>query len=122
MFTGLTPILSTSDLPRLLAFYIAGLDAEETYRFPEDGTPGYVALDVGGARLGIAADPASAAADGPQRHALWVYCTDADTAADRLVEAGGTLISPPTDMPWGERVADLHDPDGNFVHVAHQLS
>ena len=47
------------------------------------------------AHLGIAADPASAAADGPQRHALWVYCTDADAAAERLVGAGGTLISPP---------------------------
>ena len=77
---------------------------------------------MGGARLGIAADPASTAADGPQRHALWVYCTDADAAADRLVQAGGTVVSPPTDMPWGERVADLHDPDGNLVHVAHPLS
>ena len=55
---------------------------------PPTATPGYVALDVGGARLGIAADPASAAADGPQRHALWVYCTDADAAADRLVASG----------------------------------
>jgi hypothetical protein len=25
-------------------------------------------------------------------------------------------------MPWGERVADLHDPDGNLLHVAHTLS
>lgn len=121
MFTGLTPILSTPDLPRLLAFYTGGLDAEETYRFPDDGAPGYVALEVAGAQLGLAADPASAGADGPQRHALWVYCTDADAAADRLVDAGGALVSPPTDMPWGERVADLHDPDGNLVHVAHRL-
>jgi predicted enzyme related to lactoylglutathione lyase len=121
MFTGLTPILSTPDLPRLLAFYTGGLDAEETYRFLDDGAPGYVALDVGGARLGLAADPASAAADGPQRHALWLYCADADAAADRLVAAGGTVVSPPTDMPWGERVADLHDPDGNLLHVAHPL-
>lgn len=80
MVTGLTPILSTPDLPRLLAFYTGGLDAEETYRFPDDGAPGYVALEV-----------------------------------------AGTLASPPTDMPWGERVADLHDPDGNLVHVDHPL-
>jgi catechol 2,3-dioxygenase-like lactoylglutathione lyase family enzyme len=64
MVTGLTPILSTPDLPRLLAFYTGGLDA---------------------------------------------------------LEVAGTLASPPTDMPWGERVADLHDPDGNLVHVAHPL-
>jgi predicted enzyme related to lactoylglutathione lyase len=121
MFTGLSTILSTPDLPRLVAFYTAGLDAEVTYQFPTEGDAGHVALDVAGSSLGIAADPASGAADGPQRHALWVYCTDADAAAERLVAAGGTLVSPPTDMPWGERVADLHDPDRNLLHVAHQL-
>ena len=35
--------------------------------------------------------------------------------------AGARRGSPPTDMPWAERVADLHDPDGNHVHVAHPL-
>ena len=84
MFTGLSTILSTPDLPRSVAFSTAGLDAEVTYQFPTEGDPGYVALAVAGANLGIAADPASAAADGPQRHALWVYCSDADAAADRL--------------------------------------
>lgn len=121
MFTGLATILSTSDLPRLMAFYTAGLGGEESYRFPAEGDPGYVALEVAGAHLGIAADPAAATGDAPQRHALWVYCNDADTAAAHLVQLGATLIIPPTDMPWGERVADLHDPDGNLLHVAHQL-
>lgn len=121
MFSGLSTILSTPDLPRSVAFYTVGLDAEVTYQFPPEGDPGYVALQIAGANLGLAADPASAAAAGPQRHALWVYCTDADAAAERLVAAGGTLVSPPTDMPWGERVADLHDPDGNLLHVAHRI-
>ena len=121
MFNGLSTILSTPDLPRLVAFYTAALDAEVTYQFPPEGDPGYVALTLAGASLGIAADPTSAAADGPQRHALWLYCIDADAAAARLVATGGTLVSPPTDMPWGERVADLHDPDGNLLHVAHQV-
>jgi predicted enzyme related to lactoylglutathione lyase len=119
MFTGLSVILSSPDLPRLVGFYTDALDAEQTYSFPEEGDPGYVALVVAGAQLGIAADPA--AATGPQRHALWLYCPDADAAVARLVDAGGTLVSPPADMPWGERVADLHDPDGNLLHVAHQI-
>ena len=75
----------------------------------------------GQSRQPIRAVPCSRADRPAQRHALWVYCTDADAAAERLVGAGGTLISPPTDMPWGERVADLHDPDGNLLHVAHSL-
>jgi hypothetical protein len=47
-----------------------------------------------------------------------VYATDCDAATARLVEHGATLLSPPTDMPWGERVADLADPDGNHLHGA----
>ena len=121
MFTGLSTILSTPDLARLQEFYTAGLGAEVTYQFPPEGDPGYVALELGDARLGLAADPTSAAATGPQRHALWLYCTDADAAVERLVAAGGTVVNPPTDMPWGERVADLLDPDGNLLHVAHPL-
>ena len=36
---------------------------------------------------------------------------------DALVSAGATVVSRPTDMPWGERVADVTDPDGNLIHV-----
>ena len=122
MFTGLSTILSTPDLRRLADFYVTGLGGEESYRFPAEGDPAYIALELAGAPLGIAADAAAPAADVPQRHALWIYCTDADAAATQLVTAGAVLVSPPTDMPWGERVADLTDPDGNLLHVAHQLA
>jgi hypothetical protein len=55
MFTGLTFILSTADLERLLAFSCTALDGEEIFRFPAKGEPAYLALHVG-AELGIARD------------------------------------------------------------------
>jgi len=122
MFSGLQPILSSSDLDRLVAFYTGGLDAEVQYRFPDDGPAGFVSLRVGGGSLGIAQDGDSPGPHVRQRHALWLYADDCDAAARRLVELGATLVTPPADMPWGERVADLTDPDGNPLHVAHQLA
>jgi lactoylglutathione lyase len=58
MFQELFPILSTGDLPRALGFYRDLLGFEVTYRFPADGDPAYVALDLGRSHLGIGADPA----------------------------------------------------------------
>ena len=31
---------------------------------------------------------------------------------------GTTLLREPTDMPWGERVAFVTDPEGNVVSLA----
>lgn len=120
MFTALFSILSTRDLPRLVAFYRDGLGGAEAYRFPDEGDPAYVALTIAGTELGIAADPDAAAVHTKQRVSLWVYTEDCDTAVERLVSLGATVKNPPADQPWGERVADLYDPDGNWLHVATQ--
>jgi predicted enzyme related to lactoylglutathione lyase len=121
MARGLQPILSTTDLERLVAFYTGGLDGEVRYSFPDDGPAGFVSMEIGDGTLGIGQDGNAPGPETPQRHALWFYVDDCDTAADRLVELGARLVSAPADMPWGERVADLTDPDGNVLHVAHQL-
>jgi lactoylglutathione lyase len=122
MFSGLSPILASRDLPRLVAFYSSGFEGEEIYRFPDEGEPGYVAVRVGEGQLGFARDDDAPGPEVRQRHSLWFYTDDCDAAAARLVELGGTLVTAPADMPWGERVADLTDPDGNPLHVAHRLS
>ena len=32
-----------------------------------------------------------------------------------LGAVGATIVKPPTDMPWGQRFAIVHDPDGHRV-------
>jgi predicted enzyme related to lactoylglutathione lyase len=31
------------------------------------------------------------------------------------------VLGPPNDMPWGQRVAHVHDPDGNMVNLVQQV-
>jgi lactoylglutathione lyase len=121
MFQEMFPILSTADLPRALGFYRDLLGFEVTYQFPPDGEPGYVALDLGRSHLGIGADQAVAgggsAPDG-RRFTLWVYADDCDAAVEHLRAHGVRVLAEPADQPWGERMAEVVDPDGNRVIVA----
>ena len=49
---------------------------------------------------------------------MFVYVEHADAAVAELAARGTVVIRPPEDMPWGERVGFVADPDGNPVAVA----
>jgi lactoylglutathione lyase len=115
MFQEIFPILSTTDLPRALRFYRDLLGCAQTYRFPPDGEAAYVGLRLGGRDLGISAE--SFAAPSTARFALCVYADDCDAAVQRLRAEGVTVLAEPADQPWGERMAEVADPDGNRVIV-----
>jgi lactoylglutathione lyase len=113
MFQEVYPILSTADLPRALRFYRDLLGCTQTYRFPPEGEAAYVGLRLGGCDLGIAAQP-DAAPPIPS-FALCVYADDCDTAVEHLRAGGVRVLVEPADQPWGERMAEVADPDGNRV-------
>jgi lactoylglutathione lyase len=52
------------------------------------------------------------------RHELFVYVEDVDAIAGDVETYGGTVLKPPADMPWGERVGFVADPEGNVVSLA----
>jgi lactoylglutathione lyase len=54
------------------------------------------------------------------RHELFVYVDDVDARVADLRAAGATIVREPADMPWGERVAFVADPEGNLVSLAAQ--
>ncbi len=87
------------------------------YRFEDDGEDAYVSLTLGEASLGIGREPDAPDAATGDRVALWFYVDDVDAAFASFLDAGGTEIAPPADMPWGERVAQVRDPDGNLVNL-----
>jgi lactoylglutathione lyase len=117
MFTTVFPIITTRDLSAALGFYRDVLGGKVTYEFPgPDGEPGYVALELGDAHLGIGRDP-ELSAEPSARFSLWLYTDDCDGAVERLRAAGTTIVEEPDDQPWGERVARVLDPDGNAVLI-----
>lgn len=127
MFQELFPILSTADLPRALAFYRDLLGFEVTYQFPAEGVPDYVGLQLGKSHLGIGGNPDADQPDDPDRPAaqqritLCVYADDCDAAVTRLRDHGTQILSDPIDQPWGERMAEAADPDGNRVIILSRL-
>lgn len=114
---SLFPILLTGDLPRLVSFYEHALHARVGYRFGSADEDDYVSLTIGEASLGIARDPATPGRGAGDRMALWFYVDDVDDAFARWRSAGGDGVAEPAATPWGERVAQVRDPDGNLVNL-----
>jgi lactoylglutathione lyase len=45
---------------------------------------------------------------------------EGERPSSRWASAGGEQVAPPADMPWGEPVAWVADPDGNLVMLTMQ--
>jgi lactoylglutathione lyase len=116
------PILYSDDLPRALAFYRDLLGFSVTLRFPAEGEPEFVALELDGSEVAIgrAAAPLHGKPLRPvsgHRFELCVYTDDVDAAVTALRDAGVPVLTEPVDQPWEERLAYVEDPDGNPVMI-----
>jgi predicted enzyme related to lactoylglutathione lyase len=105
--------LSTTDLEGAARFYgaVLGWTVREgpggMYRFFErDGD-----VVAGLAEL----TPQQAAAGMPPSWSMYVCVDDADAAAARAVELGGTVRTPPFDIPDAGRMAAIADPQGAIL-------
>jgi predicted enzyme related to lactoylglutathione lyase len=115
-----SPIFVTPDVERLRAFYASLLGAEVTERFPEDGPVFYLGLRAGDFAFGLTAD-ATVPAGEPGRVLLSIDVPDVGALLPRVTELGGRVTGGPTDMPWGQRVLHVQDPDGNAVNLNQSL-
>jgi predicted enzyme related to lactoylglutathione lyase len=120
MTSSIRPVVVTPDLDRLLTFYRRLLGAEEVMRFPQDGPPFYIGLRVGDSELGLAAN-GEVSLDHAGRTLLDLTVADVDALLPVVEELGGHVQGPPNDMPWGQRVAHVTDPDGNPVNLTQVL-
>lgn len=109
--TSIKPIISTPDLPRLRAFYETVLGATQTLREPEEGPEFYVELLIGATALGIVQEKDTEIGT-PVRIIFSADVADVDALLPTVETAGGTVPGQANDMPWGQRVAHVLDPDG----------
>jgi lactoylglutathione lyase len=57
--------------------------------------------------------------DGP-RFEMYIYVTDLDRSVRQLADADVPILRDPHDMPWGERIATVVDPEGKLVALCQQ--
>ena len=117
-------ILFVRDLERSVAFYrdVIGLP----FKLQGDG---YVEFATQGARFGLydrnrlgeltgqRTDPP----DHPGGEVVFLV-EDVDAEAERLREAGATILRGPLDRAWGHRTLHLEDPDGFVVELAGEIT
>ncbi|MEU1438274.1 VOC family protein [Streptomyces sp. NPDC005786] len=114
------PVIITADHDVLVGFYTKLFGAEEIFRQPAEGPAFYLGLRIGDSDLGLVAKSAPGAGAAP-RILLSIGVDDVDETLARVTALGGTVSGGPTDMPWGQRVAHIRDPDGNPVNLTHPI-
>lgn len=113
----LTPSLTVKDGKAALDFYTKAFGAVEHFRFPDPKTGGvaHAEFEIGDSTLMLSEeDPETGALayELGQGTLFMLYVPDVEEAFVRAINAGVTVIYPPTDQPWGDRAARVADPHG----------
>ena len=123
----LLPYIIAADAPAAIDFYVRAFGAKEAFRLADkDGRIGHAELDLGTGRLMIASPYPEAGAyapnpDHPSAIVLTLYVLDVDQVVATAESLGATVIAPPEDQFYGDRVARLRDPAGHVWNL-HQLN
>jgi lactoylglutathione lyase len=120
------PVVYATDVERAAQFWEL-LGFSRHYQLPADGEPGYVGLRSNGSAAELAVTNAQWATDrygmsmgdGP-RFEMYVYVADLDRVISQLGSMGVRVLREPEDMPWGERIAAVADPEGNPVAICQE--
>ncbi|MCR3749185.1 VOC family protein [Lentzea californiensis] len=113
------PIIVTPDLDRAQAFYSQVLGAAEVLRYPAEGPVFFKTLKIGDGELGLVVQETDVSL--PARIVLSIDVEDVDAVLPLVEAAGGRVRGPANDMPWGQRVAHVFDPDGNPVNLTQKI-
>lgn len=119
------PVLYAADVEQVAAFYVR-LGFVEHFRLPDpSGAPGFIAMHRDGSELAVTSEASPRMLAGVEpgpgpRHEMFIYVDDVDECLTALREGTprATPLREPADMPWGERIAFVQDPEGNVVTLA----
>ncbi|MGQ4489289.1 VOC family protein [Streptomyces sp. 372A] len=114
------PVILTARQDVLAGFYTKLFGAEEIFRVPADGPVFYLGLRIGDTDLGLVAKKEAGDGAAP-RMLLSIGVDDVDATLGRVEALGGSVSRAPNDMPWGQRVAHILDPDGNPVNLTQPI-
>jgi len=112
---AIAPTLTATDLQRSIAFYrdVLGFMVGEEWR--EKGVLAGVEIHAGAVSFMLNQDDFAKGRDRQKGVGMRIYAhtaQDIDRLAAQIRERGGVLDQEPKDMPWGDRVFMISDPDG----------
>jgi lactoylglutathione lyase len=118
------PVFYATDVERVATFW-GRLGFERHFQLPPEGEPGYVGLRSGTAELAVtnaqwASDRYGMTMGTGPRVEMYVYVRDLDGLLGQLRELGVDVLREAEDMPWGERIATVGDPEGNPVALCQE--
>jgi uncharacterized glyoxalase superfamily protein PhnB len=112
---ALYPSLTVRDLQTSVAWYRDVLGLEIDREIVRDGVLRAVALRAGAVRFLLNQDDGAKGHNRPKGAGMSMNIAtrqSVDAIAARIKAQGGSLLSEPADMPWGQRVFRVADPDG----------
>jgi PhnB protein len=121
------PYLCVSGGAAAIDFYVRVFGAQELMRLTyPDGRVAHAELKLGPATLMLTDEHPeygiqSPLAFGGTGLTIHLHVDDVDALTARAVEAGATVLRPPTDEGHGERQAKVRDPFGHEWLLGHQL-
>ena len=105
-----TVIVVTTRMAELAEFYRRGLELP----VPQAHADNHLGFQLPGVYLGFDLVD-EAPANYPGAVSLWFAVDDLEATFDRFVQSGARVKYPPTEKPWGARLAAIFDPDGRVV-------
>ncbi len=111
----IAPSFTATDLQRSIAFYrdVLGFVIGEEWR--QDGALAGCEIHAGSVTFMLGQDDFAKGRDRQKGLGTRVWChtaQDLDRLAAEITARGGILDQEPQDMPWGDRVFMITDPDG----------
>ncbi len=120
-------ITYVADVAAAIEFYRAAFGFEKRFMH-EDGENAYAELDTGQTVMAFASHQVAETilADGyvkvdqsphPIGFEMAMVTDDVESAIERAITAGASLIAPAQQKPWGQTVAYVRAPDGMLIEI-----
>jgi uncharacterized glyoxalase superfamily protein PhnB len=114
-----TSYLHPHGAAQLFDWVVSAFGAEEIARHEADGVVRHATLKLGSSMLEMGEAHAEFQ---PMPTALYLYVDDADELFARSVAAGGKVLYPIADQPYGDRNGGVLDPFGNHWYISTHLA
>ena len=102
---------AVSNLERAVDFYENILGFSKKYHYPDN----YAGFNCGGVEIGLTPGSPIGKQDGVS--CIDFLVADIDEVWKTLTEKGVHFLKGPHDTPWGGRIAQFTDPDGNLLQL-----